>query len=253
VTRLVTWTTPIAVGAVSVDWQAADAIGWAPESLEREAPDGASYAEVPAPALKAKNYDAWAKQFTTAVLAREAMELLRSPSAGEVSRPGETERDFRARLQQASRESRDRALDALRRKYAPRLAMLEEKLRRAQQTVERESQQASGQKVQTMISVGATLLGALMGRKAISASTVGRATTAARGLGRSAKESEDIDRAKDTVRAVEEQRQSLEDDLKTETATLEAAHDPATEMFERISVKPKRTNVSVKIVALVWQ
>ncbi len=92
-----------------------------------------------------------------------------------------------------------------------------------------------------------------MGRKAIIGGTIGRATTAARGVGRSTKESEDIDRAKDTVRAVEEQRQSLEDDLKTETATLEAAHDPATETFERISVKPKRTNVSVKIVALVWR
>ena len=45
--------------------------------------------------------------------------MLRSPSTGETSRPDESERDFRARLQQASRESRDRALDALRRKYAP--------------------------------------------------------------------------------------------------------------------------------------
>lgn len=138
-------------------------------------------------------------------------------------------------------------------RYAPRLAALEEKIRRARQAVERESQQASGQKLQTMISVGATLMGALMGRKAVSASTVGRATTAARGMGRSMKESEDIDRARDSVRVVEEQRQALEDDLKLETATLEAANDPATETFERISVKPKRTNVSVKLLGLVWR
>ena len=103
-----------------------------------------------------------------------------------------------------------------------------------------------------MISVGATLMGALMGRKAISASTIGRATTAARGMGRTMNESDDIDRAKQTVTAIEEQRQALEDELRTETATLESIGNPATETFERVSIKPKRTNVAVKLVALVW-
>ena len=86
----------------------------------------------------------------------------------------------------------------------------------------------------------------------MTASTLGRATTAVRGVGRSMKESEDISRAKETVEAIQQQRQALEDDLKAETATLEAAGDPATETFERISVKPKRTNVTVKLVGLMW-
>ena len=103
-----------------------------------------------------------------------------------------------------------------------------------------------------MISVGATLMSALMGRKAISASTIGRATTAARGMSRTMKESEDTTRAQETVQAIEEQRQALEDELKLETATLESAGDPATETFERVAVKPKRANVAVKLVALVW-
>jgi hypothetical protein len=252
VMKLVTWTTPIGDGAVAVDWDAATAVDTAPELLERDAPDDATYAAVPPPALKAKNYDAWTKQFITAVTTRETLDVLRSPSTGETSRPDESERDFRARLQQVSRESRDRALDALRRKYAPRQAALEEKLRRARQAQERESQQATGQKLQTMISVGATLMGALMGRKAISASTIGRATTAARGMGRTMKESEDITRAQQTVETLDEQRQALEDELKLETATLESAGDPATETFERMTVKPKRANVSVKLVGLLW-
>ena len=196
--------------------------------------------------------DSWSRQFVAAILARESVEILRSPSNGETSRPDETEREFRARLQQASREARDRALETLRRKYAPRQAALDEKLRRAQQAVDRESQQASGQRLQAAISVGATLMGALLGRKAISAGTIGRATTAARGVGRSMKESDDISRAQETVQAIETQRQALEDELKAETATLEAAGDPATETFERIVVKPKRANVVVKLVGLMW-
>ena len=251
-TRLVTWTAPISDGAVAVDWDAAEALDMAPELLERDAPDEATYAAVPAPAVKAKNYDAWSKQFVTALTRKEVLEVLRSPSTGETSRPDESERDFRARLQQVSREARDRTLDTLRRKYAPRQAALEEKKRRALTKVERESEQASGQKLQTMISVGATLLGALIGRKAITTTTLGRATTAARSMSRTMKESGDIADAQKEVQVLEQQQQDLENELKLETATLDAAGDPATETFERIQVKPKRTNVAVRLVALLW-
>jgi hypothetical protein len=86
----------------------------------------------------------------------------------------------------------------------------------------------------------------------MSAGTIGRATTAARGVGRSMKESEDIERARQTAAAVEEQRKELEADFATETASLEAANDVATETLEKISIKPKKTNITVKLVALVW-
>jgi hypothetical protein len=250
--KLVTWTATVSDGAVAVDWDSATAVDLAPELLERAAPDGATYKDVPAAALKAKNYDAWGKQYVASVLVRESLELLRSPGTGETSRPDESERDFRARLQQASREARDRGLDALRKKYAPRQAALDEKLRRAQQVVSRESEQATGQKLQTAISVGATLVSMFVGRKAISATSIGRATTAARGLGRTMKESEDISRAQQDVVAIQQQRQDLDEQLKGETATLETAADPATETFDRISVKPKRANVALKLTALVW-
>ena len=50
----------------------------------------------------------------------------------------------------------------MRKKYAPRQASLDDKLRRAQQATDRESQQATGQKLQTAISVGATLVRSVM-------------------------------------------------------------------------------------------
>jgi hypothetical protein len=252
VTKLFTLAAPISDGPVAVDWGQAARVDWAPEMLERDAPDGASFAPLAPAGMRARNYEAWTKQLLAFLCANEAIELMRSPSTGELSRVDESERDFRARLQQASRETRDRALEALRRKYAPRQAALEEKLRRAQQAVERESQQATGQKLQTAISVGATLVGALFGRKAINVGTIGRATTAARGMGRTMKESEDVARANETVAVLTEQRRQLDDELRLEAATIDASADATTETLERISVKPKKTNLSVKLVALVW-
>ena len=98
-----------------------------------------------------------------------------------MSRPGETEGQFRVRLQESPRAVRDAASEKLRQKYAPRLAALQERIRRAEQAREREAEQATQAELQTAISFGATLLGAFIGRKAVSVSTVGRATTACAG------------------------------------------------------------------------
>jgi hypothetical protein len=251
-TKLVNVTTPITDAAVPVDWENAARVEWAPEMLENDPPDGAKFSSLPSAASKTKNYDAWTKQLTASLCATEAIELFKSPSTGEMSRPDESEREFRARMSHGSREDRDRQLDAVRKKYAPRQAAIEEKLRRANQAVERESEQATGQKLQTVISVGATLVGALLGRKALNVGTIGRATTAARGVGRSMKESEDIERAKQNVAALEEQRQQLDAEFAAETAALDAANDVATETLEKITIKPKKTNITVKLVGLVW-
>ena len=251
-TTLVTLTTPVTDEPVPVDWQNATRVDLPPEMLEKEAPERVRFVPLPAPALKPKNYDVWSKQLEATLTATESLEVFRSRSTGEVSRPGESEREFRARIHQGSRETRDQAVEMLRRKYAPRQAALAEKLRRAQQAVEREEEQASGQKLQTAISFGATVVGALMGRKTMSAGTIGRATTAMRGVGRTMKESEDIARAKQNVAAVEEQQRQLEADLKAEMAVLDAANDAATEPLERVMVKPKKTNVTVKLVSLLW-
>ena len=159
----------------------------------REPEAGARFADVPAQATKAKSYATWRKDFASWIYRNQRLELLESPSLDIASNPGETERDFRVRLQQIAREKRDEAVEKLRRKYAPKFEQLEERKRRAEQAVEREREQAKGQKLQTAISFGATLLSSFMGRKRASMSTLGRATTAVRGAGRSMKESEDVE------------------------------------------------------------
>jgi hypothetical protein len=253
VTRSITRTAPVTDGPVPVDWASAERVELGPDALQRDAPEGATYGAVPAPATKGKNYAAWTKQLGAWLSANETLELLRSPSTGEVSKPDESERDFRARLQHGGRESRDQAVEALRKKYAPKQAALDERLRRARQNVDKETEQASGAQLQTAISVGATLLGALLGRKSLSTSTLGRATTAARGAGRAMKESEDIARARESVASIEALIEQLNDQLAADTAALEAHNDVVSERLEKVVLKPKKGNVSVKVVALVWQ
>jgi hypothetical protein len=142
-------------------------------------------------------------------------------------------------------------VDAVRRKYAAKEAGLAERLRRAQAAVGREQEEASQQKTQTAVSLGATMLGALFGRKAVSTGTLGRATTAARGVSRSMKEAADVKRATETVASVEKQVAELEDQVAADTAAVAAQFDVSASL-ERVVVAPKRGQVDVQVVALGW-
>ena len=252
VTRDLTVLTPITGQAVPIDWDQAAVAGFTSSDLSDAPEDDAGFADLPAPAGKKKSYDTWSKDFAAWLLRTQKIDLLRSPSLKMISNPEESERDFRVRLQESTRQDRDRATEALRQKYAPKQAALQERRRRAEQTVTRESEQATQQGIQTAISVGATILGAFLGRKAINASTIGRATTAARGASRVLKETQDVGRAKESVEAVDQAIADLDAQFKAEVDALTASSDPLTERLETISLKPTRQNISVRLVALAW-
>jgi hypothetical protein len=127
-----------------------------------------------------------------------------------------------------------------------------ERQRKAEQAVAREQEQVASSRLQTGISLATTVFGAMFGRKTLSASTLGRATTAARGVGRSMKESQDVGRAQENVTAAQAQMQELETSLQADIAATEAAHGSSAETFDTLILKPKRTGVQVKLVALTW-
>lgn len=252
VTQDVVSLTAVTDEAVPVTWEDARDAAVAVSDLEKSPQEGAKFADLPSAAGKAKNYAAWSKSLVAWLYGSQTLDLMRSGRTGLFSKPGESERDFRVRLQQSAREQRDAAAEALRKKYAAKQTSLQERRRVAQQKVEREADQAKQAKVQTAISFGTTLLSAFVGRKAVSASTLGRASTAVRGVGRSMKEQQDIGRAEDTVEAVDQRLADLEAELRADMDALEAKLDAQTEQLETISIKPKKANIAVQLVALAW-
>ena len=244
--------TPVTAEAVPVNWGDSTRAGLAVSDLETEPAPEARYADLPPAAARARSYAAWSRDFAAWLYQSHKLRLLKSPATGMTSAPGEAERDFRIRLRQVAREQRDEAVGQLRRKYAPKTAVLQDRIRRAEQAVERETEQAGEQKLSTALSVGATLLGAFLGRKAVSASTVGRAASAARSAGRLRREQQDIERASETVAALQQRLAELEAEFQSEVAAAEAASDPLSEALETVEVRLKKANISVRLVALAW-
>ena len=66
------------------------------------------------------------------------------------------------------------------------------------------------------------------------------------------RESQDVGRAEETLEALQSQLNQLQDTFKEESEELKARTDPATETLETIEIKPKKKDIVVKLVALVW-
>jgi len=222
------------------------------DALEREPAAGARFAELPSEALRARTFESWARSLALQLYRSHTLNLLSCPALKLVARVGEARADFLVRVRQAAREERDRAVEKLETRYKPRVAAAQDKLRRAEERVRRESAQYEQQKSRSMISVGATLLGALFGRKLTSSANVGRATTAARGLSRASREKGDVGSAEDALRAAKEALIELELAFQREVDELGSLPEPEALGLLDVPVKPRKADTTVERVALVW-
>ena len=66
------------------------------------------------------------------------------------------------------------------------------------------------------------------------------------------KEKDDVDRAKDTVATHQQTLDDLETEFKAEMDQLAARIDPASEELQKISIRPAKKDIVVKLVGLAW-
>jgi hypothetical protein len=232
-------------------WDGAEDLS-APPDLTAEPDAKGAFDVLPAAASQTRSYAAWSKDLAECLYRTKTLDLRRCAALQLVARAGESEGDFKVRVGQAAREARDAAIASLRKRYAAKLDAFTAREQRAAERVTREQAQVTQQTVQTAISVGATLLGAFLGRKAISSATLGRASTAARGIGRTLKEREDVGGANESLESVRAQRAEVEAELQSEIEQLTAANDPDRAAIETASVRPRKSDIAVEGVSLAW-
>jgi hypothetical protein len=248
----VAWLAPLDAASEATPWQAARELPAGAPALAPQPPEGARFAPLPASARRAPSYERWRKQLAAQLHRARPLRLLRCADPKLSSEPGESEGAFRVRVREAQRDARDAAVEKLRARHAPRLARLRERIADAERRQEREQEQYSQRKVQAAISIGASVVGALFGRKLGSAGNVGRATTAARGVGRAADERGDVARAQERVEDLREQLAALERDFEADRARLEAAPDAAALALEELLVAPRKGDIETRPLVLVW-
>ncbi len=239
-------------GQTSPGWGDAVRVDGLRDRLE-DAPDSRGvFAPIGGVLDQAKDFTAWKKALAAHAYRAEARDVLHCKSLRAYSALGETAEHFRVRLGDKLREQRDEALDTLRDRYTPKLAAMEERVRRARQRVEVEKDQYKQSGLQTAVSVGSGLLGALLGRKKVSVTNARRAGSAASRAARTGKERSDIARAKDNLGALRDRYRDLELEFEDAVRGVERDMDAGSLEFETIRVAPRKGDMSPGEPVLAW-
>jgi hypothetical protein len=246
------WLAPLDDGGGNASWEDANADAQLKSRLTNAPAEAAEYADIPGSALRAASYAAWSKSLQARLYETARARVLLCEAFKLASRPGESEGDFRARLTLAAREKRDTAVAELRRKWQAKLLQLQDQVRRAEERRAREQSQLSQQKMQTAVTIGSSILGALLGRKAISATNIGRIGTAARSATRIGRESEDVTRAEESIEVLRQRLADTQRDVEAEVARLETTLDPGALALTPVEVPARKSDIAVGEVALVW-
>lgn len=252
VSKSYTLLTPLHEGPVAVDWNEAKLIELDLHDLAEEPIEGASYANYPKAAASVRSYDSWKKLFTQFIRTNLNLKLFSSPTLKVVSEAGEDEREFRIRIQHLAHEHRDEAIDALKKKYASKIDILEDRQRRARQILEKQSTRATQKKMEAAVSAGTAILGALFGRKKISATSISKVGTAVKSSTRAFQSGEGITQAQETLQSVEAQLEELELELEQQVEKISESYNMLEEEVEELEIRAASGNITVHLVGLAW-
>jgi Helicase HerA, central domain len=212
----------------------------------------ARFTTLPGEFARAKSYVEWTKALKNYLYRERTLRLWSCPALKASSRPTESEREFRLRLVQASREERDQKVEAMRAKYAPKLEAIQDQIRRANERLEREQAEASRSSWDATIAMGSSVLGALLGRKAVSKTNVSRAATAAKAASRAAQQRDGASQAAGSLESLRQKYTELQARFQLEIEKLDAALRPESLVFEPSPIRPRKTDITVERVVLAW-
>ncbi len=102
------------------------------------------------------------------------------------------------------------------------------------------------------VSTGAAILGALFGRKSMSATSVSKIGTAVKSTTRAFQSGEGITQAQETLQSVEAQLEKLQLELEQEIEKISESFNLQDEKLEEVQIRPTSTNITIHFVGLAW-
>jgi hypothetical protein len=238
---------PIRATPQTDPWEGAEELLQIPD-LERPAPDAARYESLLASAIGAKQRRRWPSQLKAWLYRERPLQLYRIPALKLTSHPGESEAEFRVRVREEARTSRDAAVSKIRDQYRRKVDSLEGKLATARSRLDREKSQYDSQRLESAVSVGSTLLGALLGRRSVTSS---RAASAARQVGRASTQRDDVQRAEKSIDELTDRLARIEAELAEKLEQVRDEWDVDALEIEEVSLSPRKSEIGVDLV--LWR
>jgi TolA-binding protein len=236
---------PESIGILA--WEQAQPLEMTLRDLSDRPEPEAYFDELPQAINESKEFTALKDDLDDYLYRNTAVTLLYSPVLEAYSKPRESERDYRMRLQQAAREKRDEEIDEINERYEKKLDTLEDRLRRYEAKLAEREADVAARKRETVVSVGESMVGLFLGRR-----STRMASTALSKQRQAAKAKLRVEEAEDDVKALQEDIEELEEELQEEVAAIQERWEEALETFEEAKVTPRRADIQIDLVALAW-
>ncbi|TWU58625.1 AAA-like domain protein [Rubripirellula tenax] len=210
------------------------------------------FADLPTEMLSKSNFGSFEKKFKDYLYRHHTMTLYKGPLIKEYAPAGSTEIEARNHFKQSAREALDMETEKLRDKYASKMKAINDKMQTAQDRVDREAEQYNQAKMSSIISVGASILGAFLGNKVASRTNVSKVSTAARGASRAAQQRSDVVRAEETLKQLAMDMQDLDAELNEELKALGDKYRVEDWELESLTIPPRKSDLKVTDPIILW-
>ena len=251
-TKNITIRIPLAADS-DYDWDTAVDNPISPEETVAASPAESHFMVLPSDFSKYSSLREHAKSLSEHLYQTMRLTLQRIPSLKLESRPDEPASQFHKRLVDRLLEKKEAEAKKLEERYKTRQQSLERRLDNALQKIEKEKGDVRTRGVDTALSFGMAVFGALFGRKSLSVSTASRSARGVRSAGRLMKEKEDVRRAEEDVRQIQADIGALAAELQEKSAGLAERYAPENFPVENFSIKPRRADIYNVKVFIQWE
>jgi hypothetical protein len=212
----------------------------------------AVFDELPGDLIRKSTFTTLEKELKAYLYRAEELVLWLYDDLKSYSEPEESESAFRNRLIQQLREQRDLDMEKIRTKFAPKISVIKDRIRRAEERVEKEKEQVQQQSITSGISIGTSILSAIFGRKLSSRTNVNSAGSAIKNATKISKERSDVSRAMDNLQVEDENLQDLEHELEVQLKQMESLPPAEKIPLSEYRLRPKKTDITIDEVSLAW-
>jgi hypothetical protein len=238
---------------IRADWESGEEVSYSPEECVADPPDNGGFYPLPGSISGLRSLNSLKKEFSDFLYQNRRQELFRMKGTTFESTPEESLGDFKVRFSDFLREQKDEAVEKLRDQYELKQERIEKKLQTALHRLEKEKVDVKTKTTDSLISFGVAVVGAFFGRKALSVSTIGKAATGMRSVGRVAKERSDVKRAEEKVLALQQELDDLSVEIEERVTELAEKYSIDNYEMETFSIKPRRSDVFDVRMVLLWE
>lgn len=218
---------------------------------DTRSPENAKFYPLPFFIEEMKDFKTVENEFKDSLSRTKRLDLYTCKEFKLLSQPGEDLSSFKVKIIELLRERKDEEVYKLRGIFKGKEETLQKKYNRLLEKLGKEETDTKTATTESVLSLGATLLGAFLGRTKVGNLSSG--VTGLRRANRIFKEKKDVSLVKNQIEELTKEIDKLEGELNEKIVEISDKFNIDNYEIETISLQPRKTDISNIYVSLLWE